>query len=96
MKITVEQIDQEIKKIRSSPINLENEGIFADISLYSEEFNLMVKAILILNNTISNSIQDTVINSLLQGIKIGYHTAITNIEIQQLEEICGIVEDGDH
>ena len=96
MKITSEDIDREIIFIRNNLYLPKEVVMMEEIATNSKELDSMIEAILIVHETVSNSIYDTVMNSLLQGIKIGQRIAQNKIEINQLEAICGIVEDGDH
>ena len=98
MKITSEDLDNAInKKLNISVItqihdNLEN----GELCQNSKEFKIVVGAYITIFSAGDKTIRDLIFNCLLSGIEIGYIIAKDELEVKQLEEMCGITKDGDH
>ena len=95
MKITSEKLDNAInKKLNTSIItqihdNLEN----GELCQNSAGFKKVIGAYIRIFNEGDKTIRDLIFNCLLTGIEIGYIIAEDELEVKQLEEICGITKE---
>ena len=98
MKITSEELDNNIlKKLNAPVIEQLQEGIkHGEICKNSQEFRNVIDTYLTIFSAGDKTMGDLVFNCLLTGIEIGYLIAEDKIEIQQLEEMCGITKGRDN
>ncbi len=96
MKITPEELDNVIlKRYEDFNIELKRKTEIAEICANSIEFAALKEAFIIIFNSGDKTIKELIYNCLLTGITLGYYIAEDKLEVQQLEEICGIIEEGD-